>query len=698
MFISLALMLNLLAVSLLPVNLYAAGGSDPGYFVVEKTWKNDTDEAGNPIVENEKRNRPESVKIVIDGSDGSSQEAEIKEADNWKLAMTLPTKDGEGNPITYTAYEEDVPEKYVSSATRDNTITIKQIVTGRDTDEFVVTNEGFANVPQGTVRISKELALSQASKELSDGFAFETNQKVYVDPANSSKFNNVDEVISYKGDLNAYDGTAESENAIDGSIVLTWSEGAEDLKGNKYGVRITISNITIRALAELKGENAKRVAIIRYNPESLCMQSYVEDFTATARENIVGVKADVKIEVLGIPTENYVRVIIDDIDIPDQISYFQSHGTIEGNTFFGLDYPYAESVTVNGYPSSDIYISNGTTYLVYNNSTHKFSSKSNINDSTQDNKFTTMEYLAPANGYSFTWTGSDCGTELFMNAELAEPADYSVSIMNTSSVYKVRYFYQKKGKYDTTPDSSTELRMLAPNTFVEATDEDKTPSAEKPGYVLDTREEYTKAWSGTTSVANSAENPLVLDIYFKEAYVVIYHDNVGDIVWKPEVQTNPELDYGVNTPGYDTDLETEGIQEGKPYRQGYDFLGWSEEPTSETIVIPETVTKNADYWAHWVPGPNKYKVEYYYEVNGKYPSTPDFTSADRAAKTEDLVEVTSEDRIPQKEGYLLNSGMDAEWKGVVLPDGSLVLKVYFKPKPAPAPKVTSYTPPTTGVE
>ena len=39
---------------------------------------------------------------------GSSTEVVLKGSERWKKSVTLPTKDGGGNPITYTAYEKDV--------------------------------------------------------------------------------------------------------------------------------------------------------------------------------------------------------------------------------------------------------------------------------------------------------------------------------------------------------------------------------------------------------------------------------------------------------------------------------------------------------------------------------------------------------------------------------------------------------------
>ncbi len=684
------LLISMLVVSVLPARgVNAEEGSDMGLFVVEKTWANDTDEKGNLIVENSKRNRPTSVNIRVEGSDGSVNDYQIKEEDGWKLTIRLPMKDNSNNPITYTVHETDDLEKYQSSATSENKMTINMIPSGRNTGDYVVSEAGFANVPEPTVRIDPILKLSEATRELDEGFVYQTNQKAYVNPTDGTKYDPVDELISYIGEVKKYNGT---DYSVPGSIVLTWPNKAKDLNGNEYSVRITISNISIRALADM----TKKIAIINYHG-ILNMQSYVAEFTEGEPEkNIVGVRADVKVEVLGVASNNYVRVLLNDIDIPDQVDFFRDKGTIDGNSYYGLDYPYAESVVINGTPSSDVYISDGKKYLVYDNAhPHKFASEANGNDSTYNNGYTRIEYLAPASSYSFTWAGSDCGTSIIMDVALPTESRYLNKIDNKSSLYKVRYFYMNDvGEYPATPDSETELRMVKPATFVEATKEDKTP--EKAGYALDTRSDFTGKWSGTTKDTNDASNPLELDVYFKKQYTVIYHDNVGDIVWKPETQTNPELDYGVPTPGFDKDKETDGIQPGDPYRQGYDFLGWSEEPELDPSTIPAIVTKNADYWAHWAPGPNKYKVEYYYEVNGKYPAVPDFTSTDRAAKTEDMVTVTEDDKIPQKAYYVLNNEMTAEWTKEVLPDGTTVLKVYFRSVPRPVSPV--YAIPVTGVE
>ena len=666
--------------------IYADENEDLGYFVVEKVWKNDTDKDGNPIVEDGSRNRPTSVMVCLEGSDGTSNDYEITEAENWKRVFRLPLNDEDGNPITYTVYEKEIPNKYVSNATTENKVTINAFETGSKNSTFNVNNkDGFENAPKATVKIDSDLPLSSAIgiDDLPAGFEFTTKRYAYTDPKSEGKKDSIEQLISYTGQLTTDETEGYKDNQIPGTIVLIWENKAEDLVGNKYDVKLTISNIVIRSLANMN----KEIAVLNYNQKYLNMQAYVCEFSAPGdskyKENVVGVKADLKFEIIGIPDDNYAMVMFDDIDIPDYVDHYKDYSSGD-NTYFGTEYPFAESVVIKGTPSSDVYINNGKTYLLYDE-TQRFASQSNNNDSQITNHWTTLEYLAPANKYEFTWAGSDCGTAILMNVSLPDESEYVNKIENVSSLYIVRYFYQTDdGIYKSTPDETSVLKMVTPKSDVKVTDDDKTPK--KEGYVLDTREAYTTKWENTTTTDNSATNPAQLDVYFKKEYVVTYNDNVDseDIFDK---QTNPELDYGVNTPGF----------KGEPnVRPGYDFVGWSETPDGPVIEIPKTVTKNADYWAHWNPRTDtKYTVEYYYEKNGKYPTTPD-DSEKREGKTEEKVSVTLDDLIPQKSNYYLNEKMNVEWEGIIKGDGSLVLRIYFKPKYVPE-KIT-HKPPVTGIE
>lgn len=866
LFVTLLTIILVMAVSVFHAKetVYAAETNNLGVFVVTNTWKNDEDSDGNTPY------RPSSINITIIGSDGSSTPSTLTATESWTKEFRLPATDANGNPITYTVVQTDLDE-YTSNASGSG-LAINMIKTGRDAAPFNVNNtSGFDAVPKPTVKISPDLSIDLATKTLPDGFTFSKGRTVYTNPHDIDETSSVQEMISYTGALSVGD------NPISGSIVLEWSADqnkASDIYGNKYPVRLTLSNMNIYAIAPM----SKEIDVLAYNTKTgvggqLDMQSYVASFTSNIKENVVGVRADITFEVLGVGEKQYTQVILDDIDIPDQVDFYNgiydpvSH---KDNDCFGLNWPYAESVRLN-VQSSDVYINDGTTYLIYNDNA-KFTSIYNTNDSSYEEHQTTIEYLAPASSYSFTWAGSDCGTTILMNTSLPSLDELTTNVVNimtayvkeyyymqddgtyaktpdyfysgevtpvdpgttvamddadktplntkpeyytrdtredytkdyegttdatkhsledpltlkvyfaktayvkeyyymnddgtynsepeisslitevapgtavamddtdktpesgaigyaldtrdaytkdyegttvagthyknnplelkvyfAKSAYQVEYYYQNDdGTYNDEPDSSSTVRLVAPATDVAVSDADKVP--EKTDYALDTRPEYTADFTGKTEAGvDTVDDPLILKVYFKKQYRVNYHDNVGDTAF-PE-QKNPNLDYGTQTPGFDTDTSTEGKQIGDPYRQGYDFVGWTTEPDGTELmttlqVHAITVTKNADYWAHWEPGKNTlYRVEYYYMRDGRYLDTPD-DSVNRTGTTLDSVSVTPDDMTPRRSKYFLDKRMDARWAGIIAPDGSLVLKVYFAQEDEPS----RYAPPATGVK
>lgn len=75
---------------------------------------------------------------------------------------------------------------------------------------------------------------------------------------------------------------------------------------------------------------------------------------------------------------------------------------------------------------------------------------------------------------------------------------------------------------------------------------------------------------------------------------------------------------------------------------------------------------------------SSYTVEFYYQKDGVYPDEPD-RSEKRGGLIGDLAFLTEEDLEPDQEQYELDNLKSAIHYGVVQEDGSLVLKVYFKP-------------------
>ena len=74
----------------------------------------------------------------------------------------------------------------------------------------------------------------------------------------------------------------------------------------------------------------------------------------------------------------------------------------------------------------------------------------------------------------------------------------------------------------------------------------------------------------------------------------------------------------------------------------------------------------------------KYRVEWYYQENGVYPETPNAVE-ERSGEIGTEVSVTDEDKQTGRERYSLDETAANVFTGEVAEDGSLTLKVYFRP-------------------
>ncbi len=217
---------------------------------------------------------------------------------------------------------------------------------------------------------------------------------------------------------------------------------------------------------------------------------------------------------------------------------------------------------------------------------------------------------------------------------------------NTS--YKVEYYYQENGTYTTAYSSHT--RSGTTGATVEVDANDKLPKI--PDYVFDKDAGYVL--SGTIS----GDGTLRLKVYFKQQFTVTYRSGTqGNF----EVQTKPGLDYNANTPAF------EGTPVGK---SGYTFEKWSPD-------VAVKVTDHAEYVAQWkAKNDIVYKVEYYYQNNGKYTTADSIDT--RSGTTGVTVEVTTDDILPNKPDYVYDRDAESILRGSIAGDGSLILKVYFK--------------------
>lgn len=119
-----------------------------------------------------------------------------------------------------------------------------------------------------------------------------------------------------------------------------------------------------------------------------------------------------------------------------------------------------------------------------------------------------------------------------------------------------------------------------------------------------------------------------------------------------------------------------------PTRQGYTFLGWSEDPgavsptyTTSNNIMAEMPAHDVTLYAVWQASDGiDYTVQYFLQGPEGYPSTPTESQVYQGV-TGSLVSA------PQKsfEGYSVDTNYeDTVSYGTVEPDGSLVLRLYYK--------------------
>ena len=694
------------------------------YFVVRKEWENDS-----------ATERPGSVTIkVIDSADTTKTvlaTGTMTATNDWKCEFTLPAYyEGTTNKINYAVYEEPTNpkelDKYELSNPVDNPLIIEKSLLVEDNSQrqvvttYTVNHLGFDAVPTGSIFIDSKLDLATAERTMdSDVFTYDPNFTIYGD---HSGYSNTQKRIVYTGDLNVGDNPLTGK-----TIVLKWSNKARDyFTGRRYKVQITISDIVIHSEAAITNSNSenepKYVALVAY-AEDLHMDAYLGPTFDPWKENIVGVKANIKIEVLDgddKPVKGFTNIYVSDLDQPDYFDMYNTDGDSRNwGSYFGVERNWTESVKLKGGVASEIYLN--TESVIENELDTQDNIKFSSSEYNESEKYTSLKFLAATDGsFEYEWAGSNCGTVIVSSGTVPPINTFTNYIENTSSFYQARYFFQNdNGTYNKTPDALDPVTMIKPESKVSVNKNAKTEATlvdeTKTNYVIDESEGRTKRTEEkTVTTSHTAEEPQTLDVYFKQSCMVVYHDNFKDKLWNPDDQTTTELSPGVklslNDPTPKFDDGEGGIT---PVNPGYKFLGWSEIDIDEwtahgtdegpiftpPTVQPDTVSKKrTDYLAHWEALPNLYEVQYFYGVDGVYPIKPDFTSDPRTdKKTGELATIIEEDKIPDssKPNYYLNSGMTSEWSKVVEGDGKTIvtiLKVYFKRRSEPI-KI-----PVTGIE
>ena len=176
-------------------------------------------------------------------------------------------------------------------------------------------------------------------------------------------------------------------------------------------------------------------------------------------------------------------------------------------------------------------------------------------------------------------------------------------------------------------------------------------------------------------------------------WYVIKHFETWHVDGVVREKSKVALSYNPNAPGISVTNMPNGAQYTKgakatvsdkiPLRTGYTFVNWNTEADGTgTAYSPSaqiTMNNDVSLYAQWkANSKTEYTVQYFYEKDGAYSEQPT-SSVKRYGETNTKVEVTEADKTP-KAGYVFDSGAANKLSGTVTPDGSLVLKVYFKQK------------------
>ncbi len=271
-------------------------------------------------------------------------------------------------------------------------------------------------------------------------------------------------------------------------------------------------------------------------------------------------------------------------------------------------------------------------------------------------------------GYDFVRWEDSAGEEWrFKVKTVTEDIELTAAYTPATDVeYKVEYYYQNSdGSFSDVPDKYVTRHNGTTGSNIAVTNDDKTPYAPltKPGaYVLNSAKNAN--WEKVVE----ADGSTVLKVYFNRAFVVEFDPNGGSPKPESEVVFSGEP----------------AVRPADPEKEGYEFDRWVNPEGKTWDFANDKVTGNITLKAEYIPKTDTpYKVEFYYEnPNGTYSATPIFTD-DRVGTTGEIAEVTGADKTPidaPAGEFKLDEAdeYDDAWAVKIAPDGSTVLKVYFK--------------------
>ncbi|HBC84677.1 MAG TPA: hypothetical protein DCZ30_04490, partial [Clostridiales bacterium] len=295
-------------------------------------------------------------------------------------------------------------------------------------------------------------------------------------------------------------------------------------------------------------------------------------------------------------------------------------------------------------------------------------------------------------GYTFIgWTGTELSKEttlvIVRNGSKGNRNYEANWQVNTNVEYKVKFYKEKLESQDSTNKNNYELEEE--KTHFGTTDQSITLDVDENKYKGFTYSPEISIVSGTIR----GDGKLVLEVYYsRNSYTLKLEkdENVNRVEGSSiEKNLGTSIDEATGKALFkygqkikiNADLKTE---------DGYDitFIKWE---SKNPDLLDDKFDKNTNFempagnltlkaTSNKIAKTVGYTVEYYYQLNGTYSDTPDYTNTARKAETDVEVFVTENDKKPnsERQGYTFDETKNGSLSGRVKGDGTLVLKVYFK--------------------
>ena len=239
--------------------------------------------------------------------------------------------------------------------------------------------------------------------------------------------------------------------------------------------------------------------------------------------------------------------------------------------------------------------------------------------------------------------------------------------------YEIHHYLQKlDGTYNNPSSENGTLEIKEDGVTGEIV---KATVKEFEGYTFENNNS-NNIMEGIVNVDKNGNGTLVLKLYYErnkhKVHYSYYSDNDNNYVIPAGASELPE----------EKEYKFEEIVtvEQPGFIDGYTFIGWSTLNNSTlTIDNNQFEMPNREVYLRGTFKANtntQYKVEFYYEKEGKYGDA--LSSIIRTGTTDTLVKVTDNDKIPNSDNYIFDDSKLEELEGTILGNGTLVLKVYFK--------------------